>query len=79
MTAPMTHAATCRDGTCVRVTDSPDNTGVVFDSTIDGNDNHLPVTYAEFVAFIDDVKAGGFDELYHRAKTAATAEALLTA
>jgi hypothetical protein len=67
MTAPLTHTARSGQVNCVRTTDVPGQ-GILIDSDIDSNDGQVLVTYGEFVHLVEDMKAGGFDEMYTHAK-----------
>lgn len=61
--APYTYTTRSGNAGCVRTTDVPGQ-GVLIDSDIDANAGKVLVTDIEFVHFVKDVKAGGFDDMY---------------
>lgn len=67
---PYTYTARSGQTNCVRTTDVPGQ-GVLIDSDIPENHGRVLVTYGEFVHFVEDVKRGGFDEMYALAKAEA--------
>jgi hypothetical protein len=60
------YSGKCSSGACVNVTEVGD--GYMFSSTISGNDGAVSYTAAETAEFLDDVKAGRFDDLHRDAR-----------